>query len=97
METGPGLIAVTDCGPGLDQHDLTRAFERYALHDRHKATGRQTGGAGIGLALVKELTETMGGSVAVAPAPGAGSVFTVLLPVSAEAASARPAHEQAVP
>ena len=97
VETGPGLIAVTDCGPGLDQHDLTRAFERYALHDRHKATGRQTGGAGIGLALVRELTEAMGGSVAVAPAPGAGSVFTVLLPVSAEAASARPAHEQAVP
>lgn len=82
VATGPGTVTVVDAGPGLDPDDLQAAFERYILHDRHRTTPGRTGAAGLGLALVKELTETMGGTVTVAPAHPHGSEFTVLLPTS---------------
>ena len=82
VETGPGRVTVNDCGPGLHPDELQEAFDRYILHDRHKQGGGKTGAAGLGLALVKELTETMGGSVTVASGAGGGSAFTVRLPVS---------------
>ena len=88
IETGPGRVLVTDNGPGLDAEDLEAAFERYILHDRQKQAGGRTGAAGLGLALVKELVETMGGSVDVETASGSGSAFLVRLPVSEDAASA---------
>jgi signal transduction histidine kinase len=88
IETGPGRVLVTDNGPGLDAEDLEAAFERYILHDRQKQAGGRTGAAGLGLALVKELVETMGGSVEVETASGSGSAFLVRLPVSEDAASA---------
>ena len=54
------------------------AFERFHLRDR---LGRgSAGGAGVGLAIVRELTEAMGGSVAVESPPGEGARFTVRLP-----------------
>jgi len=82
VETAPGRVTVTDSGPGLRPDELQEAFDRYILHDRHKEGGGRTGAAGLGLALVKELTETMGGSVTVASGAGGGSAFTVRLPVS---------------
>lgn len=82
VETGPGLVIVTDSGPGLDPDELQEAFGRYLLHDRHKGQEGRTGAAGLGLALVKELAETMGGSVTVASVPEGGSAFTVRLPVT---------------
>lgn len=88
IETGPGRVLVTDNGPGLDAEDLEAAFERYILHDRQKQAGGRTGAAGLGLALVKELVETMGGSVDVETASGSGSAFLVRLPVSEDAGSA---------
>ena len=88
IETGPGRVLVTDNGPGLDAEDLEAAFERYILHDRQKQAGGRTGAAGLGLALVKELVETMGGSVEVETASGSGSAFLVRLPVSEDAGSA---------
>jgi signal transduction histidine kinase len=83
VETGPGLLAVTDDGPGLDAADLERAFDRYVVHDRHRTDMRRAGGVGLGLALVKELTEAMGGSVKAEPTPGGGATFTVRLPADA--------------
>jgi signal transduction histidine kinase len=90
VEAGAGVMRVTDGGPGLEPEDRERAFDRYVLHDRHEADGGRTGAAGLGLALVRELTEAMGGSVEIAPAGGGGSVFTVRLPVSAGAAPSEP-------
>ncbi len=74
----PGAIVVSDTGPGIPAEDLEHAFDRFHLRRRH---GRGSpDGAGLGLAIVRELTEAMGGSVAVESSPGAGATFTVRLP-----------------
>ncbi len=79
----PGRVQVEDTGPGLARDDCERAFERFYLHSRY---GRERSvGTGLGLALVKELTQAMGGSVEVRSEPGRLTVFTVRLPVPAVA------------
>lgn len=79
-ETGPGSVRVADSGPGLSAADIEHAFDRFFLYDRHK--GDRPVGTGLGLALVRELTQAMGGAVAVAAASGGGTQFSVQLPVS---------------
>ncbi len=75
----PGRIQVEDTGPGLEESDRERAFERFYLHSRY---GRERPvGTGLGLAIVKELTEAMGGSVHVESRPGELTAFTVQLRV----------------
>ncbi|MBA3825447.1 MAG: HAMP domain-containing histidine kinase [Ktedonobacterales bacterium] len=70
-------IQVRDTGEGIAPDELPHIWERFY---RGKATGnRLTNGAGLGLALVKELTEAMGGSVAVESFEGIGSCFTISL------------------
>ena len=74
----PGSITVADTGPGIPAEDLEHAFDRFHLRRRH---GRGSpDGAGLGLAIVRELTEAMGGSVDVESAAGAGATFTVRPP-----------------
>jgi signal transduction histidine kinase len=76
----PGSVTVSDTGPGIPAEDLEHAFDRFHLRRRH---GRGSpDGAGLGLAIVRELTEAMGGSVAVESSPGAGATFTVALPAA---------------
>jgi len=77
-EDGGVALRVRDTGEGIAAEDLPHIFERF--YRAEKARSREEGGAGLGLALVKELTEAMGGSVAVESAPGEGSCFTVRLP-----------------
>lgn len=74
----PGSIAVEDTGPGLEQEDLPRAFERFYLHSRYSSD--RPVGTGLGLSIVKELTRGMGGSVDVESLPRQGTRFTVHLP-----------------
>jgi signal transduction histidine kinase len=75
--TAPGMVCVEDTGPGLEDDDRTRAFERFYLHERY---GRERPvGTGLGLAIVKELTTAMGGSVSVESEPGERTAFTVRL------------------
>jgi two-component system sensor histidine kinase BaeS len=75
--TGPGLLRVEDTGPGLEDADRDRAFERFYLHERY---GRERAvGTGLGLAIVKELTEAMGGTVSVESEPGRLTTFTIRL------------------
>ncbi len=70
-------MRVWDNGPGISVKDQERIFERfYRATDSTAATG-----AGIGLALVKELVQLMNGTIAVDSAPGRGTVFTVQLPL----------------
>jgi len=76
---GPGRLDVVDDGPGVDEADLPRAFERFYLYDRAN-DGRRVG-TGLGLAIVRELAEAMGGSVDVRSEVGVGSTFTIALPL----------------
>ncbi|HLH21806.1 MAG TPA: HAMP domain-containing sensor histidine kinase [Chloroflexota bacterium] len=69
-------LEVRDTGEGIAPEDLPHIFERF--YRGRNGDGRP--GAGLGLALTKELAEAMGGSVEAASAPGAGSCFTVRLP-----------------
>lgn len=78
VTVSPGRVAVADSGPGLDEGDLARAFDRFRLYDRYR--GRRPVGTGLGLALVRELVESMGGGVAATNAAGGGAVFVVSLP-----------------
>ena len=75
--TSPGEVRVEDTGPGLEDDDRARAFERFYLHERY---GRERPvGTGLGLAIVKELTVAMGGTVSVESTPGELTAFTVRL------------------
>jgi heavy metal sensor kinase len=77
----PGYAALTvaDTGGGISAEDLPHVFERFYRVDRSRS--RNQGGAGLGLAIVKWIAEAHAGRVEVASAPGAGSRFTLLLPL----------------
>ena len=72
-------ISVTDQGVGIPERDLKRIFERFYRVD--PARSRVTGGTGLGLSIVKHIAGTHGGDVAVWSVEGAGSTFTLRLPV----------------
>jgi signal transduction histidine kinase len=70
-------ISVRDSGIGIDDKDKARIFERF-----ERVVGRQVqSGFGIGLWLSRSYAELMGGSITVFGEPGAGSLFTVSLPI----------------
>jgi heavy metal sensor kinase len=71
-------ISVRDSGIGIAQDDLKSIFDRFYRADR--ARSKNTGGAGLGLAIARWITELHGGMIAVESTPGAGSVFRVSLP-----------------
>jgi signal transduction histidine kinase len=91
VSTWPGRISVQDTGPGLDDQDLPRAFERFYLHERYRS--ERPVGSGLGLAIVEELVATMGGSVAARRPESGGAEFVIRLPTPARSAlrdAARP-------
>lgn len=77
VDTNVVIVEVRDTGEGIPPDDLPHIWERFRRAHNERA-GAQ--GAGLGLALVKELAETMGGTVAVESVLGEGSCFTVRLP-----------------
>jgi signal transduction histidine kinase len=77
-ETGEVRITVWDTGIGIQEADLSRLFQPFVQLDASLA--RQYNGAGLGLALVRKLTELHSGSISVQSTPGQGSRFTVSLP-----------------
>lgn len=75
--SGSVELAVQDAGFGIAEEDLARVFDRFY---RVEGTARRRQGTGVGLAIVKQLVEAMGGSVRVDSVPGEGSTFTLSLP-----------------
>lgn len=71
------LVTVSDEGPGLSPEARRRVFERFYRDDG--ARSRETGGAGLGLAIVAAITEAHGGAVRVLEGDG-GAAFEVRLP-----------------
>jgi PAS domain S-box-containing protein len=80
------LISVTDTGVGIPQHALQSVFDMFSQVGSESE--RSQGGLGIGLSLVRQLVQMHGGSVAAESAgAGAGSRFTVRLPLVADTAA----------
>jgi signal transduction histidine kinase len=74
------VLAVTDSGCGIRDADLQRIFKRFARAEPHRS--RQSGGLGLGLAIVQAIAEAHGGSVRVQSTFGHGSQFEVVLPLA---------------
>ena len=74
---GRAVLAVRDHGPGLPEGSERAVFERFWRAD--EARSRETGGAGLGLAVVAAVAAAHGGEVRAANAPGGGAVFEVTL------------------
>jgi two-component system, OmpR family, sensor histidine kinase BaeS len=72
------VLEVTDTGIGISAEDMPHVFTRFWRGE--KSRSRATGGAGIGLSIVKELVRAHGGHVSVESDTGGGSVFRVVIP-----------------
>ena len=70
-------LAVTDSGPGLDAAQRARLFQPF---ERLGAQHGPVAGSGLGLALSRQLIDTLGGTIEVDSTPGEGSTFRVRLP-----------------
>ena len=76
---GKAILRVADTGCGIPDEYRTSIFEPFFRVD--KSRSREMGGAGLGLALVREIAALHGGTVQDEPTEGAGTVFTVALPM----------------
>jgi signal transduction histidine kinase len=76
-------ITVEDRGLGISSADIAHIFEPF--YRGHQAIAAQIKGSGVGLSLVKQIVEAHGGRVSVKSTPGTGSVFTLHLPIAAQA------------
>jgi signal transduction histidine kinase len=87
-------LAVIDTGMGISKKNLDNVFSRFWQAD--DSSKRKFQGMGIGLALVRELAEAQGGTVAVESQEGKGTTFTVRLPYKqAEAIEEKPSEIEA--
>ena len=80
-EEGSAVIRVSDTGLGVAQADLERIFEKFTQAE--VSLTRRAGGAGLGLAIARDLVEAHGGTIGVESEPGSGSTFWVRLPIAA--------------
>jgi two-component system OmpR family sensor kinase len=76
---GHAALAVADDGPGLPPDAAAKVFEPFFRADESRA--RETGGAGLGLAIVAAIVQAHSGEVQLDTTPGAGATFTVTLPL----------------
>jgi heavy metal sensor kinase len=82
--SGPWVeITVSDTGVGIPPEHLSHIFERFYRADTSRS--REDGGAGLGLSICKWVADAHGGTIEATSRPGAGSRFTVRLPLSSSA------------
>ncbi|MDP1788938.1 MAG: ATP-binding protein, partial [Methylibium sp.] len=74
------VINVRDSGLGMSEEQISRLFMAFEQADR--STTRRYGGTGLGLAITKRLVEMMNGSIVVTSHLGAGSTFSIRLPLA---------------
>jgi heavy metal sensor kinase len=78
-EGNNAVLEVSDNGLGIPSHDLPHVFERFYRAD--KARSRASGGAGLGLSIVKAICSAHHGDIQVSSQEGKGSTFRVELPL----------------
>ncbi|WP_166244804.1 sensor histidine kinase [Paenibacillus turpanensis] len=78
-DSGQAFIEVGDNGPGIEEVHLPHLFERFYRSDFSRT--RKQGGSGLGLSISKSLAEAHGGDIEVVSKVGAGSTFTLRLPL----------------
>jgi len=86
-------VAIADTGVGIPEAEQEKIFDRFYRVDHSRS--RETGGSGLGLSIARWIAAAHGGRIEVHSAPGAGSTFTVTLPLPAaspfDAQAERPA------
>ncbi len=75
---GRAVIEVSDTGSGISAEDLAHVFDRF--YRGEKSRSRRGGGAGLGLAIARQIATAHGGELTVRSSPGQGSCFTLSLP-----------------
>ncbi len=75
-------LTVHNSGPAIPAEDLVRIFERFYRADKSRT--RQSGGSGLGLSIAQSIVDAHGGHISVKSTEGAGTEFTVLLPLAAD-------------
>ena len=82
---GDGIeLSVADTGPGIDHDDLPRVFEKFYVARKYRRVRPE--GSGLGLSIVKQLVDAMGGTISAQSTPGTGSSFTVSIPALSRSA-----------
>lgn len=76
------VLAVADTGRGIPAEEQARIFERFYQVEKSRARRDQHSGAGLGLAIARELVEAHGGTIQVTSQVDQGSVFTIRLPMA---------------
>ncbi len=76
------VLWVRDEGPGIEEQDRQRIFERFS---RAESARTRTEGAGLGLAIVAAIAEAHGGTVQVDTPPEGGARFTMTIPTAGSA------------
>jgi two-component system OmpR family sensor kinase len=79
------VVEVSDDGPGFTEEEAGMVFDRFFRVDPSRS--RQTGGAGLGLAIVTSIVTAHGGRVEATSRPGAGATFRFILPALDQTAS----------
>ncbi len=77
-ENGNSCFSIIDTGIGISEEDQKRIFTRFYRVD--KVRSRDTGGSGIGLAIVKSIVDAHGGTITIHSTLNQGSTFTVCIP-----------------
>lgn len=75
-EDGSAVLEVSDTGQGISAEDLPRVFDRFVRTDASR--NRESGGAGLGLAIAKRIAAASGGHIEAVSRPGIGTRMTIV-------------------